>query len=480
MKQIFTFLIIALLLCLVNNTDAGPFKKTKSPDSRNLLTTNQVDLKSATITSQPDSVAFYDWDQGAWKLIYTSSYLYDGSLQVQDMSYIYNDNGTAVEYINRTTTEYDNSSRPSIQVIQTYNGSEYINLSRSYYSYYNDTHMTTLILSESWDDGSWVASSRQKTNYDDKGNETSYIMEYGFSGTWMISFGDSTKYEYDGNKIVMETYLEYSTSGMSGSWQPYEKWVYTWTGDLATSAIVSEYKDGQWVEKEKYVDVTWNNPGGVDLMSEPSYYRIQVMKSEVWTDSLRVTNTYDGTVQTRIEQEWLAEAWVNRYKTVFDYESIDLMTADYLEYEWSGTLSDWVLTDGLQFINSYEKSTAEGRLISSITQWYDQTSEQWLNYSKMEYFYDSTTDVQTLLSGRWISVFPNPSTGMLNLKFDDAADKIQIDVFNSAGVKVFIDQVDKPNIGYTYSKDLQNLNKGLYFIRIQSNNKTETLKFILR
>jgi hypothetical protein len=73
------------------------------------------------------------------------------------------------------------------------------------------------------------------------------------------------------------------------------------------------------------------------------------------------------------------------------------------------------------------------------------------------------------------SIYPNPSTGKVNLLFNGNTSKIKsIDVFNAQGKNVY------STIGFQSMIDLSNTIHGIYFIRIQHNSEITTLKFILK
>lgn len=73
------------------------------------------------------------------------------------------------------------------------------------------------------------------------------------------------------------------------------------------------------------------------------------------------------------------------------------------------------------------------------------------------------------------SIYPNPSTGKVNLLFNGNTSEIKsIDVFNSQGKNVY------STIGFQSMIDLSNTIHGIYFIRIQHNSEITTLKFILK
>jgi len=473
------FLLAFLFVFMGFSANSITNRKTKKLDQRKNVVLDQKRLKSTIVESQADSVAFFIWQNDAWKLNYTSRYTFEDNLQVENKSYYYQDDGVTVDIVTLSTNSYDGMNRLSQMIVQNLEGEAFVNSIRYTYSYYNDTDSTTLILTEAWDNGQWVVTSRQINRYDDKGHETSFIMAVESEGMQIITFGDSTMYEYDGDGILSETSYEYVSLGFTGSWNPTEKWDYTWTGEIATSSLVSEYVGDQWVEKEKYTDVVWDNPGGFDLMLEPSHYKIQVKKSDVWTDSLQVDNTYEGEMQTRVSQLFENNAWVNYLKEVTSFTA-ELMYGEYLEYIWSTNLSDWVLNEGVQIINEYEKSALEGRLLSTIIQEYDNTLEKWINMIKQEYFYDSATGVQEIDLEDWIFAYPIPAEGLLNLQFNKHLDQVEINIYNAAGSKVFNDKIGYITEGFIYRKDLQGFNKGLYFLHVRSSDKSKAMKIIVQ
>jgi hypothetical protein len=80
--------------------------------------------------------------------------------------------------------------------------------------------------------------------------------------------------------------------------------------------------------------------------------------------------------------------------------------------------------------------------------------------------------------GSYISVFPNPTSGVVELEFHGKAD------FNTA--KVSITNVTGSTIsefnwyGEPRNIDLSNLSKGLFFIKIEVNNTTEVKRIVIQ
>lgn len=71
------------------------------------------------------------------------------------------------------------------------------------------------------------------------------------------------------------------------------------------------------------------------------------------------------------------------------------------------------------------------------------------------------------------SLFPNPSTGLLNINNIEAVSTVE--VYNVIGDKVYSNKLDKGNNAI----DLSNLANGSYFVKINSNNGTTTKKVVI-
>ena len=91
----------------------------------------------------------------------------------------------------------------------------------------------------------------------------------------------------------------------------------------------------------------------------------------------------------------------------------------------------------------------------------------------------STTDFQTTFDKSQQStfrVFPNPAKNSITIEniLGDPIEKIEI--FNITGQKLREVKVDNSNS--KISSSIENLNSGIYLIKVYSNNNTETIKII--
>ncbi len=86
-----------------------------------------------------------------------------------------------------------------------------------------------------------------------------------------------------------------------------------------------------------------------------------------------------------------------------------------------------------------------------------------------------TTGIKTnLLSEETISLFPNPTSGVLNINTIDATTSVE--VYNVIGEKVYSSK--NLNKGLN-SLDLSNLSNGSYFVKMNSNNNITTKKVVI-
>jgi hypothetical protein len=78
--------------------------------------------------------------------------------------------------------------------------------------------------------------------------------------------------------------------------------------------------------------------------------------------------------------------------------------------------------------------------------------------------------------GLTLKVYPNPSTGIINLEFSETKLIAAISVFDIAGRCVFNQQI---NSNYFYQINLNNKSKGIYFLEIKTTHGKEVRKIIL-
>lgn len=77
-----------------------------------------------------------------------------------------------------------------------------------------------------------------------------------------------------------------------------------------------------------------------------------------------------------------------------------------------------------------------------------------------------------------IQVFPSPTNGPLNVRIINGSDPVIIEVFDMLGNHVQNAAVEKKSRG-SYTIDMSAMNKGLYFIKIQTTKQFVTRRVTL-
>jgi len=79
------------------------------------------------------------------------------------------------------------------------------------------------------------------------------------------------------------------------------------------------------------------------------------------------------------------------------------------------------------------------------------------------------------ISDKGFSIYPNPTTGILNIKSANSTVINSAEIFNQVGQRVMaINQADITN----NTLDVNNLNSGIYFVALNSDNKKQIIKFV--
>ncbi len=87
------------------------------------------------------------------------------------------------------------------------------------------------------------------------------------------------------------------------------------------------------------------------------------------------------------------------------------------------------------------------------------------------------TDIGTMASrDETIHIFPNPSSGLINITFAQSVKNTKIDVLTSSGQLIYSKNINNQT---SSSVDLSNFVKGLYFIKVQTGNGVVVRKVVI-
>ncbi len=88
----------------------------------------------------------------------------------------------------------------------------------------------------------------------------------------------------------------------------------------------------------------------------------------------------------------------------------------------------------------------------------------------------STTDLSTLD----VRIWPNPSNGILNVKFIPVGDTTKINLFDMQGREVYSKRVDSNSSNFNYSINTSEFAEGIYLLKIENGNIQHNEKIILK
>ncbi len=92
--------------------------------------------------------------------------------------------------------------------------------------------------------------------------------------------------------------------------------------------------------------------------------------------------------------------------------------------------------------------------------------------------YGTPTGLQAINKAESVSVYPTPTNGPVNIKITNASGPVTAEVFDMLGNLVNNIRLEKKNKGL-YTIDLSDLSKGLYFVKIQTQNQFVTRRVAL-
>ncbi len=411
---------------------------------RERFTTNQykAPIKKSDM-GNPDSSLFYTQSGMGGPLVESTVevYTYDGS-------------GNIIKRINKSASDgqiygidsiiFDNNGRE----IEYYNISEYNNvmmITRIEYSKYGASDFQTIYSSYSWD-----------------------------GGMYKFDYGDSTVLTLDNENRIVEMKSYSADNSTNYTYEAYDfiELSYNGTEKLPNTAIFSEYDNTimDYVPYQKIENAKWrisdpnNNNFFEGNFTEAYYYEYDMGN---WVplgfDSSIVNN---GRIETRFNYEWDGTDIFPQGRVKFTYDNKNtLVKTENDVYIVSFWVNTYTSTDSIVYgpgdvhLDIYNTSTFTNQQGTTT------------NKSRRQNFFPSNvkTDKGNAVIG---SVYPNPSSSILNLKLNKAADKAEIINLEGRVIQVI-------NINSDYSAvNIQNLTPGMYILRLSNHDGVQNIKFI--
>jgi len=286
---------------------------------------------------------------------------------------------------------------------------------------------------------------------------------------------------------------------------------------------------GNWKTDQ---EVTWQyNDGGLLLMQQTKVWR----EPGIWKDSLRISNTYNdlnqiiselretwnesgfwentqrvdqlfyahGNLAETLQYNWNSDLqqwemkyytvfayndqnnliekwqlywdadsgfWINLNKTIYQYNIMGLRT-NVLQQFWDAFGNYWFNTSNNVF--TYD---SDGNRLEFLFQFWDEESSHWINIYKdfnwWSFFEPSAVNDPGIATA---SVFPNPSSGLINVKIPGLIGSGYLEIFNLSGQLIYSTTLENESTPV----DVSSFARGTNFLHITLNGRILTSKVVI-
>ena len=417
-----------------------------------------------TLIAKYDSIDYWTWSGSCWdKYAVLMSFTYDSdNLLTSTIKKTFD--GTSFINDEKNTSTYDVNGDKINSTYQLWNGSAWFSSIVGDYTFNSNHDMLTYVYTN-WDGSSMVNLSKGTYIYDVDSNLTSYTTETWDGASWVRSYRTLSTYDQF-HHLLEEIFQSWDGAyWVNGSRKTY---VYNSTGYLL-NLLDEEWDGAYWVKlfKDDYSYDAYNN-------LKDDYYYLWNVDSAQWYNSSHINNIYNvpsgHKISTSVVSDWNGSSWNYTSKDIFSYNAnniqINLTQQLYLNNNWEAKLIADYTFDGNSFKQSDRVMNYSGGAITSGDSIY--------------YYFHTQVDNSGIkeLSKKEIdiSAYPNPATNKITIESEEAIKSLQLTTLNGQEVynKLITDNSTKHII------DLSDFNKGIYFIRIETNQYKDILKVVVQ
>ncbi|MCF8378389.1 MAG: T9SS type A sorting domain-containing protein [Bacteroidales bacterium] len=183
-------------------------------------------------------------------------------------------------------------------------------------------------------------------------------------------------------------------------------------------------------------------------------------------------------INTCGEGEFSTEIMVSRYLPEVSLEPFETVCYDWPEFELSGGMPEGGIYSGPGVENGWFNPQSAGLGTHIITYTFTDTGNC-ENFAQETLLVDPCTGIGKKTFGMVALLYPNPSDGLLNLEFKQNAAQANIQVLNILNELIYSRSIEIKT-SQLHSIDLSNQSEGIYFINIETQDKKERLKVIIK
>ncbi|MFI5219764.1 MAG: T9SS type A sorting domain-containing protein [Bacteroidia bacterium] len=342
--------------------------------------------------------------------------------------------------VGKILATYDANNNLIIVLLQSWNGSSWVNLIQQFNTYDANNNLLSEQL-QLWNGSSWENADQYFYTYDANNNNIVFLYQTWNGSSWENDYRDLYTYDASNNLTVdsnqnwagiwLDFYQEFFTYDINNNMLSYlhnTDLEYLYTYDANNNRLSELYH-------------TWNGTS--------------------WDNEHQILYTYDvnNNLTVEMKQNWNSGSWLNYSHQLYTYNVNNNLTISRYQY-WNG--SNWVNYD--RSLYTYD---ANNNNISEVIQGWNTGS--WLNQDSIHSYYSTVTGIVSVNPGiNETVIFPNPfsvlATLELNSKF--ISENTECKIYDAMGKMVSTYKIK--NRETTISRG--NLSQGIYFYYVVNEN----------
>lgn len=382
---------------------------------------------------------------------------------------------------------------------------------RTYYEdkYWNGTEYEKIIEKYAYDEEDWLTYSeylRDIPSYYSHSIETYSYADDKLTGT---SFLRDTTIQSDGSKSVSLTSWDYtydskgqllSMEGFNVDPKTEERasklsvYEYTYDSQGRTLSVVSTYYEDNIIESIQKSEYERPDEGNCYIMNN---YK-QDLETNEWILTSRYQYEYEKTGEYSyyyLHSNWdmTTEEWIVSYGYKYEYEK-DGNNYTQISYNWDTNSNDWMITYGYKYIDetdgesytrinaSYDVENSDWVVSSSyktevtegnpkiIKQYYlpENDLENWQLDGISYYYYSESSVANESIDAVDARIYTRPGTIHVDME-----GKAALSVYAANGACCYQSSISG-------STDVSNLQRGIYFVVLQSDSGTKKVKVLVK
>lgn len=322
-----------------------------------------------------------------------------------------------------------------------------------------------------WDKSKFRFSRGKKVNYhyNPSGLKTQEDIQVfdTISGNWATDQEVTWQYNDDGLLLMQQTKVWRN----QGIWMDTLRLTYTYNElNQPVSRILETWNPSGFWENTQRIDQTFDTSGNLTEVFQYAWNE----QEQQWVTQYRQFYTYNEQLRLteRLQQYWESDfsTWINLDLTIYQYNSMGLRT-NIVQQFWDAFGYYWYNT--ANYVYTYD---GDGNRLEFIFQFWDEESSEWINIYKdlnwWSFFEPSAVNDSEIAAA---NVFPNPASGLINVKIQGLIGGGYLEIFNLSGQLVYSAPLENESTPI----DVSSFARGTHFLRITLNNRILTSKVVI-